>query len=98
MIARVTMARSQPGSTEEFIHVVEEGFLPGARQQPGFKGFLLLTERGTGSHIGISLWDSEADAQASEGPGGYYQEQIERLTGLQDVPPTHALYEVNVQA
>ena len=98
MIARVTMARSQPGSTDEFIQVVEEGFLPAAREQPGFRGFLLLTERGTGNHIGISLWDSEADAQASEGPGGYYQEQLQRLTSLQAAPPTHALYEVNVQA
>ncbi len=59
---------------------------------------MLLTERGTGNHLGISLWDSEADAQASEGPSGYYQEQLQRLTSLQAAPPTHALYEVNVQA
>jgi len=97
MIARVTMARSQPGSTDEFIRVVQEGFLSAARQQPGFQGFLLLTEPGTGNHIGISLWASEADAQASEAPSGYYQAQLEQLTRLQAAPPTHALYEVNVQ-
>lgn len=57
MIARVTMARSQPVRTDEFIQVVEERVRPTAREQPGFRGFLLLTERGTGNHIGISLWD-----------------------------------------
>jgi heme-degrading monooxygenase HmoA len=36
------------------------------RDQQGYKGFVILADRGSGKVIGISFWDSEADLKASD--------------------------------
>jgi ketosteroid isomerase-like protein/heme-degrading monooxygenase HmoA len=58
MFARVIMAQPGREGFDGAIRLVQEQ-LPGARQQPGFKGFYLLTDPKTGRLITISLWENE---------------------------------------
>ncbi len=36
------------------------------RGQQGYKGFVILADRGSGKVLGISFWESEADLEASD--------------------------------
>jgi hypothetical protein len=47
MHARMTVAHVQPNHFDEALAAVQEAFLPAAREQPGYGGFLLLTDRAT---------------------------------------------------
>lgn len=72
--------------------------LPEISRQAGFKGVLGLVNPGTGKTMSISLWETEADAQAI-GPGSaYFQVQIAALGPLFAGPPGVESYEVAAQA
>ena len=45
-----------------------------ASQQPGYAGFLVLTDPSSRQMMGMSFWDSEEHLQASE--SGYYTQQM----------------------
>ena len=65
------------------IHLAREQ-LPGARQQPGFKGFYLLTDTETGTIITISPWETRDQMEAvaaGAGPSGI-RDQHDPATGL----------------
>jgi heme-degrading monooxygenase HmoA len=68
MFARVITAQTQT----QGLQVVQDLFtqqLPGARQQPGFAGFYLLTNAETGKAMIISLWESREQMPAGiQGP------------------------------
>ena len=68
-----------------------------AREQPGYRGFLLLTDRDQQQLVGISCWETEADVQTSGGGSGYYQQRIADFVGLLVSPPTTTTYEVVVR-
>jgi hypothetical protein len=48
MYARVSIARSQLGKADEVIRIHRDSVVPAAKQQKGFKGLYLLTDRKTG--------------------------------------------------
>ncbi len=97
MHARVTTAHGKPGTTDEAIRAVHDALLPAARQQPGFRGFLLLVDRAANRSLGITLWESEADLQASEGADGYYGAQMAKLGEFLAGSPERAVYEVAIR-
>ena len=97
MYARVINIYIKPGSMDEGINIYENAIVPAMRQQPGFKGTTLLTNRDANTGISISLWETEADMQAGEA-SGYLQEQLGKAAKLFSAPPTNAHYEVSVQA
>ena len=97
MHARMTVAQAQPDRFDEAVAAVQETFLPAAREQPGYGGFLLLTDRAMQQLVGISLWETEADVQASGGAGGYYQERMARFVDLLVAPPTTTTLEAAVR-
>ena len=53
-----------PGTGEEFLHRVQEGFVPLTRQMPGFRAYYLL-DGGPDVLITISMFDSADEAVAS---------------------------------
>jgi heme-degrading monooxygenase HmoA len=63
---RMTTLWADPSKVEEGIRFVREQALAIARQQPGFEGMRLLVNRSSGKAIGVTLWASEAAAQAAE--------------------------------
>ncbi|HVT69152.1 MAG TPA: antibiotic biosynthesis monooxygenase [Trebonia sp.] len=72
--------------------------LPGASQQPGFKGYYLLTDAGTGKFMVISLWETReqmAAVAAGAGTSGIRDEGVP-AAGLTSL--NLETYEVAVQA
>lgn len=97
MYARVMTVQVQPGKSDEMIGMFRDSVVPAAKQQKGFKSGLLLTDRGTGKAISISLWDTEADMKTSEA-SGYIQEQPAKFGAILAAPPTTEHYEVSIQS
>lgn len=97
MYARMTVAQVQPERFEEAVTSVQDAFLPAAQEQPGYRGFLLLTDRGQQQLVGISLWETEADLQSSGGASGYFQQRIAAFADLVTAPPTTTIHEVAVR-
>jgi heme-degrading monooxygenase HmoA len=87
MFARVITAQAGAEGFDGTIRLAEQQ-LPGARQQPGFKGYYLLTEAETGRVVIISLWETreQMDAvTAGAGTSGIRDQGISAagLTALQ---------------
>ena len=66
MHARHVTVRGSSEKIEQGVRSVREQVLPVLKGCSGFRGQLLLVDREKGEAIGISLWDSEADMDASE--------------------------------
>ncbi len=97
MHARMTVAHAQPDRFEEAVAAVQEAFVPAAREQPGYRGFLLLTDRDRQQLVGISLWETEADAVAF-GRNSMVQQVQAKLFPLFEATPTTEIYEVRADA
>jgi heme-degrading monooxygenase HmoA len=80
MFARVITAQPGAEGFDSLIRVAGEQ-LPGARQQPGFKAFYLLTDTETGKMITISLWETREQMEA-------VAERAANNSGIHAVPAT----------
>ena len=87
MFARVITAQAEPHGLDGVIEVFGQQ-LPGARQQPGFNGFFLLTDAETGKVIIISLWQTREQMPAG------IRHQAVPVTWL--TPPDLETYEVTL--
>ncbi len=97
MHARVVTVQYQSGKVDEGIQLYRESMLPEARQQRGFKGAMGLVDRSTDKSISITLWQTEADAQASGVGSAYMQAQIAKFASPLASAPVFETYEVVVQ-
>ena len=75
MFARFTIVQMKEDKMDEAIKLYEDSVVTGGKEQKGFCGIYLFTDRKTGKGYSISLWDSEEDAVANE-QSGYYREQV----------------------
>jgi hypothetical protein len=66
MYARHVTVHGSPEKVGEAVRSVRDHVLPVLKDCDGFKGQLLLVDRAKGEAIGISLWDTEANMNASE--------------------------------
>ena len=66
MFARVSTLHGPPDLLEASLAVIRQEVLPAFRERPGFKGILSLVNPERGTWIAVSLWQSEADMQASD--------------------------------
>ncbi|HXT88795.1 MAG TPA: antibiotic biosynthesis monooxygenase [Trebonia sp.] len=89
MFARVITAQAGPQGVDSFLGLAREQ-LPAASQQPGFKGFYVLTDAETGKVMIISLWETREQMPAG------VQDQGRPATGL--TPPDLETYEVMLHA
>ena len=97
MFARVTFSQVSPDKIDEAVGVLRDSLLPDARQQRGYKGYLLLGDRATGKGISITLWETESDREASDQPSEYYREVMARVTPFFTAQPVVEYYDVNIQ-
>ena len=97
MHARMTVAYVQPDHFDEALAAVQEGFFPAAQAQPGYGGFLVLTNRAMHQLVGISIWETEAAMESSSGAGGYFQQRMNDFAGFVTEPPTITTHEVAVR-
>jgi heme-degrading monooxygenase HmoA len=96
MYARVTNIRFSPTINAEVVRVAR-GFAPILKKQRGFNGLNVLTDRSAGEGIIISLWETEADAQASEA-GSSYIGQMSMMSSFLSGRLDTKTYEVGVRA
>jgi heme-degrading monooxygenase HmoA len=97
MHARAVNIQFQSGRIAEANRIVEDAIVPVLKEQKGFKGQFLLTQRDTGKAISINLWETEADLTAFES-SPLYAELMGKLAAVLAGPPAGDRYEVSVQA
>ena len=95
MFARVTITEGSPAEIDTAIRFMRETVLPQARNMQGFKGVYLLVDRKTGKAMGIALWETEADLNASTEAANRLRAQYVQAATAQ--PPKVEVYEVAVQ-
>jgi len=95
MFARVITAQAGAEGFDGAISLARQQ-LPGARQQPGFKGFYLLTDAETGKLVTISLWETREQMEAVEARAASIRDQGIPATGL--TPPHLETYQVTMHA
>jgi heme-degrading monooxygenase HmoA len=95
MHARVRITSGVPEKVDDGIRHFRENVVASYKDVAGFQGAYLLVNRKTGKVMGVTLWDTEANMQAT----GKTSEQL-RTAGSQVVAgttPAPEEYEVVVQ-
>jgi hypothetical protein len=64
MYARVVTVHVQPGKMDAFLRRLRE-LAPAAKARRGFHEARFLTDAPTGTVLGITVWETEADAKAA---------------------------------
>ena len=95
MFARVSISQGSPERIDESIRLMRETIIPQGRKMQGFKGSYLLVDRKTGKQMGIALWETEADLNASTERANRLRAQYVQAATTQ--PPKVEVYEVAVQ-
>jgi heme-degrading monooxygenase HmoA len=95
MYARVTKIRFPPEMTAE-VASVAQGLAPILKRQRGFEGLQVLTDPNAGEGIIICLWETEAEAEASEDTSSYIG-QISMMSSFLYEPLVPKTYEVSVK-
>jgi hypothetical protein len=93
MYARVVTVQVQPGKMDEFFRRIRE-LGPAVRARRGFHESLFLTEVHTGTVLGITVWETEADAKAAPVGGA----EGGPLRDLLTTPAVIAYYELSMRA
>ena len=94
MRARVTTVLTDPSMTDAGIQLLQQELVPKLKAQKGFRGFLGLTNT-EGKAVTISLWETEADMEATESTG-WYQAQVAKAAPLLKDEPELEHYEVRI--
>jgi quinol monooxygenase YgiN len=94
MHARVNATRWRPEKVEEGLKLTYDTIIPAYKEQPGFRGYYLLTEPGGDKAMAITLWETEADMQAS---APVAQAMIPQLRDVIQERPVTETYEVTVR-
>jgi heme-degrading monooxygenase HmoA len=95
MRARVVYMLIQPGKMDDVIAIHRDHVIPNLKQHPGFRGTRLLSDDSTGKCLIVTLWDSEAEMQASE-TSGWFREQLARFSSTFAAPPTREHYDLSL--
>lgn len=94
MYARVTSTQISPESADEAIQLWQESVMPEVQQQKGFKGAYLLANRKVGTGVTITLWETEADAQASGEGSPIFQQSMAQFARYMTAAPVIEQFEV----
>ena len=96
MHARVTFSQVDPSKAEEVEAIMQDTVLPLMRQQKGFKSYISFVDRASGKAITATVWETEADRQASDKSSEYYSEAIAKVTPYFQAPPVVENYEAEI--
>ena len=94
MHAQLITSQFQLDKLDEAGQLYRESILPEVRQLPGFKGRMVLGDRSTGKVVSLTLWESEADAQASGEGSAFRQAAMAKLAPFYAAPSVIEIYEV----
>jgi heme-degrading monooxygenase HmoA len=97
MIARVITFHRRPERIGEVPDRFEERVAPVMRRQAGFVGAHVLVDRASGKQLGVTLWESEAAAEAAQTALNPVRDAIS--CELDDTaPPTTEVFDVVARA
>jgi quinol monooxygenase YgiN len=96
MFARMTSSQISPDKADEAISIMENMVLPLMRQQKGFKNYCAFYDRSSGKAITVTVWETEADREASNQTSAYYKAAMARIAPLFLTPPTVENYEADI--
>ncbi|MCJ7581162.1 MAG: hypothetical protein MUP98_11595 [Candidatus Aminicenantes bacterium] len=98
MFARLTSFQIKTDFIKAGTELYNKSVVPSLKSQKGFKKTFLLVNDKTGDGVAIGLWETEADALASE-HNLFYQEQLIKFLGmLSDPTYIREGYEVKIEA
>jgi heme-degrading monooxygenase HmoA len=97
MYARVSTLQGKPEQIENGIRGYRDQVLPAAKKMTGFKGAFLMVDRKSGKAVGVTLWDTEKDLQASTKAADQLRAQASQSISASK-PPLVEIFEVAVQA
>jgi heme-degrading monooxygenase HmoA len=66
MFVRTSTITGDPAKADEGTRFYSEQMIPAVKEEPGFLGALLLTDRATGKSLGLTFWETQDALQASE--------------------------------
>jgi hypothetical protein len=92
MYARVVTVQVQPGKMDEFWRRIREG-TPAVQARRGFHEARFLTDAHTGTVLGVTVWETEADAKAAPVGGA----EGGPLRDLLTKPAVVAYYELSME-
>ena len=95
MYARIVTVHAKQDKLDELIAIFRDSIVPAAKQQKGFIGARLFTDRATGKGVAVTRWQSKEELEAGE-TSGYYQEQIAKIAAFVTAPPTREIFEISV--
>jgi hypothetical protein len=90
MFARMTGLHFLPHNAEQGFGILQDAIVPTNKEEAGFKGLVLLRDLATWSATAVTLWESEADMQASA--SGNYPIQLAKVSQLLSGQPTRRIY------
>jgi quinol monooxygenase YgiN len=93
MYARTNVTRWHPDKREAAEKLTWETIIPSYREANGFRGYLLLTEPDGDEAMAITLWETEADMEAS---APIAQAMIPQLKEFIVERPKMKVYEVTI--
>ena len=92
MYARVITFQYRPGKIDEGLDILRELVVPELRQQTGYEEALNFVDRSNNKVVGITLWKTEADLQASG--MGKLRERFDKISSFLAAAPLVENYEV----
>ena len=92
MFARHVSMKLKANSAPEFTRIIENEILPLLRKQKGFRDELTFIAPEGSLAVGISLWDTKADAEAYNRAG--YPEVLKGLSKVVEGTPKVETFEV----
>ena len=81
MFSRVNFLETTPERVDDVAQVVRDVVHPGIRDEPGYVGYVVLGDRATGRALGMTLWASEAEREASDAKARQIRPRVEEGTG-----------------
>jgi heme-degrading monooxygenase HmoA len=97
MHARLVHFQITPGQLDEFVQIHQTSVLPTLRQEPGFKGFLLLTDSSQHTAHILTFWETEAHMRSLDPTRGAFRDRLATHAHLNAAPPVFEHTEVRIQ-
>jgi len=94
MYARLTITQTALDKTDQAIEIWRDKVGTALKQQKGFKGAYLIGDHKTGKGMSITLWETEADVEATNVALPQF---LALFDGMFTDQPTTETYEVLVQ-
>ncbi len=96
MYIRFVSSQIKPETVDEAIQIWREQLIPVLKGIKGYKRGYLSGDRKSGKSVAVSIWETEADANAYY-TSGKYAELIALFAQHMVVPPTQEQFEVFAQ-